>query len=79
MRTWRNILTYALLIVIALATVVPLVWMVFTSLHAPRAQIPTVGTLFQPDGWHFENYWTVLTYGELPVWRFAVNSSGALS
>ena len=74
MRIWRKTLTYALLVVIALATVVPLVWMVFTSFHAPRAQIPTMGTLFRPDGWHFENYWTVLTYGELPVWRFAINS-----
>ena len=74
MRVWRNILTYALLAVIALATVLPLVWMVFTSLHAPHAQVPTMATLFRPDGWHFENYAHVLTYGELPVWRFAVNS-----
>jgi multiple sugar transport system permease protein len=74
MRVWRKILTYALLAVIALTTVLPLVWMVFTSLHAPRAQIPTMRTLFTPDGWHFENYAHVLTYGELPVWRFAVNS-----
>jgi len=74
MRSWRNIVTYVLLILIAVTTVLPLVWMVFTSLHAPHAQIPTMRTLFTPDGWHFENYAHVLTYGELPVWRFAVNS-----
>lgn len=73
-RTWRAILTYAALVLIALTTVVPLVWMAFTSLHPPRAQIPTMSTLFTPESWHFENYWTVLTYGELPIWRFAVNS-----
>ncbi len=74
MRIWRNIVTYTLLVLIALTTVLPLVWMVFTSLHAPHAQIPTMRTLFTPDGWHFENYAHVMTYGELPVWRFAVNS-----
>jgi multiple sugar transport system permease protein len=74
MRVWRNILTYAVLVAIAVTTVLPLVWMVFTSLHAPHAQIPTMRTLFTPEGWHFENYVHVLTYGELPVWRFAVNS-----
>jgi len=74
MRTGRAIATYAVLLAIAATTVIPLVWMVCTSLHAPRAQIPTMSTLFAPDGWHFENYWTVLTYGELPIWRFALNS-----
>jgi multiple sugar transport system permease protein len=65
---------YVLLTLVALTTVIPLVWMVFTSLHPPRAQIPTMTTLFTPEGWHVENYWTVLTYGELPIWRFAINS-----
>jgi multiple sugar transport system permease protein len=48
--------------------------MFFTSLHEKNAQLPTMETLFKPDGWHFENYLYVLTFGELPVWRFAVNS-----
>jgi multiple sugar transport system permease protein len=74
MKRWRIILTYAALALIALTTVVPLVWMVFTSLHPPLAQIPTMSNLFTPETWHPENYWTVLTYGELPIWKFAVNS-----
>ena len=74
MRLWQKTVCYALLVLIALTTITPLVWMVFTSLHAPRAPIPTMRNLFTPDGWHFENYKTVLTYGELPVWRFALNS-----
>lgn len=70
----RLALNYAMLIVIGITTIVPFVWMAFTSLHAPNAQLPTMGNLFRPDGWHFENYRYVLTFGELPVWRFAVNS-----
>lgn len=74
MRAVKVIAAYAALLLIAGITVVPLVWMVFTSLHPPNAQVPTMATLFRPDGWHFENYVYVLTFGELPVWRFAINS-----
>ncbi|HON66107.1 MAG TPA: carbohydrate ABC transporter permease [Phycisphaerae bacterium] len=74
MRKLTLTLHYAVLIAIALTTIVPFVWMVMTSLHAPNAQIPTMQTLFRPDRLHFENYKYVLTFGELPVWRFALNS-----
>lgn len=74
MRAVKVIAAYAALLLIAGITVVPLVWMVFTSLHPSNAQVPTMTTLFRPDGWHFENYAYVLTFGELPVWRFAINS-----
>ena len=67
-------MTYAVLVAIAVTTLLPFVWMFFTSLHDKYAQLPTMRTLFRPDGWHFENYGYVLTFGELPVWRFAVNS-----
>ena len=67
-------LTYAMLGLIALTTVLPLVWMVFTSLHPPMAEVPTMETLFKPKSWHPDNYSYVLTFPELPVWRFAVNS-----
>lgn len=69
------VLTYAALALIALTTVTPFVWMLFTSLHEKNAQLPTMDTLFTPNGWHFENYKYVLTFGELPVWRFLVNSA----
>ena len=65
---------YLVLAAIAVTTITPFVWMVFTSLHPPAAQIPTMANLFRPAGWHFSNYSYVLTFGELPVWRFAVNS-----
>ena len=70
----RSLITYAALTAIGLITVAPYVWMVFTSLHAPLAPIPTPDRLLHPDRWHFENYLHVLSYPELPVLRFAVNS-----
>ncbi len=73
-RPWRTALVYAALVIIAVSTVIPLVWMVFTSLHPPMAQIPTMRNLLAPDGWHVENYRYVLTFGELPIARFALNS-----
>jgi multiple sugar transport system permease protein len=68
------VLTYVALVAIGVTTITPFVWMVFTSLHERDAQLPTMDNLFEPDGWHFDNYHYVLTFGELPVWRFAVNS-----
>jgi multiple sugar transport system permease protein len=65
---------YVLLVLVAAATTLPLIWMLFTSLHPPTAQIPTMENLFTPQSWHPENYTYVLTFPELPVWRFAVNS-----
>lgn len=75
MRFLKNAIIYGLLALLALATVAPLVWMVFTSLHPPLSQVPTPERLFRPTRWAFENYRSVLTYAELPVARFAVNSA----
>ncbi len=74
MTRFRAALVYALLVAIALSTVLPLVWMVATSLHPPESQLPTPQTLFAPPEWHPQNYLYVLTFAELPVWRFAVNT-----
>jgi multiple sugar transport system permease protein len=70
----RDIATYLTLALIAATTALPLVWMVFTSLHPPMAQIPTLARLLAPEEWHFGNYAYVLTFPELPIWRFALNS-----
>jgi multiple sugar transport system permease protein len=74
MRTLRVLSLYGLLVLVALTTVAPLVWMVFTSLHPPLSPIPTPQNLFRPKEWAFRNYWYVLTFAELPVARFALNS-----
>lgn len=74
MRVFGNLCTYALLGMVALATVLPLVWMVFTSLHPPLSPVPTPATLFAPKRWAFDNYMRVLTVSGLPVARFLLNS-----
>lgn len=74
-KTARTVSLYLVLLAIAVSTVLPFVWMVFTSLHSKHAQLPTLSTLFRPEGgYHFSNYGFVLTFPELPVWRFFVNS-----
>lgn len=67
-------LTYAMLVAIALTTVLPFVWMVVTSLHPPTAEAPTMSTLFRPPSWHPENYSYIFLFPELPVGRFVINS-----
>ncbi len=67
---------YLLLTLIAVFTLLPFVWMFFTSLHPRNAEPPTMDNLLAPeDGvYHWDNYEYVLTYPELPVPRFALNS-----
>jgi multiple sugar transport system permease protein len=74
-KAFGTIVLYVVLIAIAASTVLPFVWMFFTSLHSRQAQLPTMSTLLFPTGgYHFSNYEFVLTFAELPVWRFFVNS-----
>jgi multiple sugar transport system permease protein len=74
MKTLRVICLYALLVLVAFTTIAPLIWMLFTSFHPPLSPIPTPRELFHPKHWAFGNYWYVLTFAELPVARFALNS-----
>ena len=74
MKTIRAICLYAVLALLAVATIAPLVWMVMTSLHPPLSPIPTPDRLFRPERWAFSNYAYVLSFPELSVVRFIVNS-----
>jgi len=74
MRILRATVLYTLLVLVSLTTVAPLVWMLFTTFHPPLSPVPTPETLFRPREWAFRNYWYVLTFAELPVARFALNS-----
>lgn len=65
---------YVLLLAVAAVTVLPYGWMVLVSLHPSGAALPAPGALLTPDRWHWENYRYVLTFPELPVLRFALNS-----
>lgn len=53
MKFLRRPVVYLLLVLVALTTVVPLVWMVFTSLHSRMADVPTMANLFRPEKWRF--------------------------
>lgn len=75
MRIARTTAIYVLLAAIAATTLLPLIWMVFTSLHPPMSPPPTMRDLFSPEEWHLDNYGFVLTYPELPISRFALNSA----
>lgn len=75
MKLARDLLHYALLTLIGASTVLPFVWMLFTSLHPPLAPTPTLATLCSPPEWRFDNYARVLLHPELPVWRFLLNSA----
>src|SRR5262249_27891418 len=70
----RKVVLYFLLVGLSVLTVAPFVWMFFTSLHPPLSPVPTPATLFRPEHWEFGNYWRVLSFPELPVPRFALNS-----
>jgi multiple sugar transport system permease protein len=75
MKFLRIIFQYCLLAMLAAFTIAPFVWMFFTSLHPPLAPTPTPATLLHPQQWAFGNYWRVLAFPELPVARFALNST----
>jgi len=74
MRLVKAILLYVLMGLLAVATLAPFVWMLFTSLHPPLSPVPTPETLFTPKHWEFKNYTYVLTFEALPVARFFLNS-----
>lgn len=70
-----RVLAYLALIVMGTAAIAPFAWMVGTSLRPPRSPLPTfielVTNLARP---HWRNYLDVVTFPELPVARFALNS-----
>lgn len=79
MSALRKLLSYALLIALAIFLIAPFVWMVFISLHPPKTPIPPL-TEIVPRGADgsisptWSNYSFVLFHPNLPVWRFFFNS-----
>jgi len=67
-------LVYALLLVGAALTLLPLGWMALTSLQPMRAAPSTPDKLLDSSTWSLDNYEFVLTFPELPIGRFALNS-----
>ena len=70
---WDRLLIYALLVLIALFFVVPLLWMISTSLKTDSAVFTDTG--FIPENPTLANFERVLTAsGDTPVFRWLLNS-----
>jgi multiple sugar transport system permease protein len=76
----RTVLSYILMILIALITVTPFAWMVLASLHPSQGALPDPSHLL-PERLHWENYYDpagasgVLTLGAAyPFFRFLGNT-----
>ncbi len=66
------VLWYGLLIMAAILTVLPFVWLLSTSLKNPNEPIATTPPRFIPLEPTFDNYIKVWNY--LPIWRYFLNS-----
>ncbi len=70
---WKQIVSYGLLLLLAVFLAAPFVWMVLISLGAPKSAIPPLHDLVPKDA-HWDNYSFVLFHPTLPVGRFFLNS-----
>ncbi len=68
-----SIFKLLMIIVIALFTFAPFLWMLIASLHPSHGSPPTPSHLM-PKVWHWDNYRTVLTMDSVPFIRFFLNS-----
>ena len=69
----KAILTYVILVGLALFFMAPFAWMVLVSLHKSQSPIPTLDHLVSAHP-HWRNYSKVLFNPNLPVLRFFLNS-----
>lgn len=69
----KTVMTYVMLLLLALFLIAPFVWMVLVSLHPSKSSIPSLENIV-PDQPHWENYTTVLFMPNIPVLRFFLNS-----
>ena len=69
----RAVVSYGLLVLVALMTVTPFTWMVIASLHRSHGALPDPSHLV-PDRWHWENYGMVLAQTATPFARFLWNT-----
>jgi putative chitobiose transport system permease protein len=68
----ENALVYLILLIVAVVTVFPFVWILFTSFKGPNDPIVSVPPQLIPQDPTFANYQRV--WNQLPVWRFYLNS-----
>jgi putative chitobiose transport system permease protein len=71
-RIISNIFLYSILCCVAIVTVFPFLWVLFTSFKGPTDAVYSVPPQFIPRDPTFDNF--VRVWQLLPVWRFYVNS-----
>jgi putative chitobiose transport system permease protein len=71
-RAVNTIFIYVVLSLVAVVTIFPFVWVLFTSFKGPNDPIVSVPPQLIPQDPTFANYTRV--WNQLPVWRFYLNS-----
>jgi multiple sugar transport system permease protein len=83
-RFWRRksvreiahaVFVYSLLIGIGIVILMPLSWMLTAALRGQGEPVYTIPAAWFPtESFHFENFWTILTNDDYPLWRPALNT-----
>lgn len=71
-RALENATIYLILLTVAVVTIFPFVWILFTSFKGPNDPIVSIPPQLIPHDPTFANYSRV--WNQLPVWRFYLNS-----
>lgn len=75
-RVWGQVLTdllwYAILVLIAIITILPFLWILLTSFKGPNDAIVSIPLQFIPQDPTFANY--VRVWNQLPIGRYFLNS-----
>ena len=71
-RALGNAMIYLILISVAIVTIFPFVWILFTSFKGPNDPIVSMPPQLIPRDPTFANY--IRVWNQLPVWRFYLNS-----
>lgn len=70
---FRSSISYIILIIGTLVTLVPFIWVILTSLK-PAIEIIRIPPTFFPETWTFESYRTIFNDPNVPLERFYLNS-----
>jgi multiple sugar transport system permease protein len=74
-KTVHAVVVYSVLIGIGILILMPLSWMLTAALRGQGEPVYTLPTAWFPtESFHFENFWTVLTNENYPLWRPALNT-----
>lgn len=71
-RGFENATIYLILLIVAIVTIFPFVWILFTSFKGPNDPIVSMPPQLIPHDPTFANY--IRVWNQLPVWRFYLNS-----